>query len=52
MKLKIKTDEFNFELEKDYECDMSEITEIITRIAEESINIQKQKQIENENQLK
>jgi hypothetical protein len=52
MKLKIKTDELNFELEKDYEHSMSEIKEIIARIAEESINIQKQKQIENENQLK
>lgn len=52
MKLKIKTDELNFELEKEYEHSMSEIKELITKVAEENLKIQKQKQIENENQFK
>ena len=52
MKLKIKTDELNFELEKEYEHSMSEIKELIAKVVEENLKIQKQKQIENENQFK
>ena len=46
IKLKVKTDELNFELEKEYEQyehSMNEIIVIIAKVAEESIKIQKQK---------
>jgi hypothetical protein len=43
IKLKVKTDELNFELEKEYEHSMNEIIVIIAKVAEESIKIQKQK---------
>ena len=43
IKLKVKTDEFNFELEKDYEHSISEIIAIIAKIAEENLKIIKEK---------
>ena len=45
IKLKVKTDEINFELEKEYEHyehSMSEIKEIIAKVAEENLKIIKE----------
>ena len=43
IKLKVKTDEINFELEKEYEHSMSEIIAIIAKVAEENLKIIKEK---------
>ena len=43
MKLRVKTGEINFELEKGYEHSISEIILIITKVAEENLKIIKEK---------
>jgi|688.fasta_scaffold1218517_2 hypothetical protein len=43
IKLKVKTDEINFELEKEYEHSITEIKEIIAKVAEENLKIIKEK---------
>ena len=42
IKLKVKTDEINFELENEYEDSMSEIILIIAKVAEENLKIIKE----------
>ena len=45
MKIKIKTDELNLEIEKEYEHSMSEVNELISKVVEKSLELIKQKQI-------